>query len=198
MNFIKFNANAKEFDNESFNFEDLRVSGPEINITTPENITYTAPMGGYYPTTYGFENDKKNNLRLKAFLNGILAWIIGFILYMIPGFVLAIKMGFQLGPESDDPVAVGEQIGQSVSDFYENNVLLSIGFIVVTSLLILWRAKAVVNKDPDKKVSHGLWVAVFPVIIGILLGFSWGFNIFTIVEILAFLAAGYGGGYLSK
>jgi len=29
-----------------------------INIITPENITYTEPMSGYYPATYGFENDE--------------------------------------------------------------------------------------------------------------------------------------------
>ncbi|KKM78750.1 hypothetical protein LCGC14_1356850 [marine sediment metagenome] len=30
---------------------------PYINIITPENRTYTGPMSGYYPATYGFEND---------------------------------------------------------------------------------------------------------------------------------------------
>ena len=28
-----------------------------INILTPENKTYTEPMSGFYPATYGFEND---------------------------------------------------------------------------------------------------------------------------------------------
>lgn len=31
-----------------------------INIISPENITYTQPMGGYYPATYGFESDLIN------------------------------------------------------------------------------------------------------------------------------------------
>ena len=31
--------------------------GDEIQMITPENITYTEPMTGYYPATYGFEND---------------------------------------------------------------------------------------------------------------------------------------------
>jgi len=30
---------------------------PTITINTPENITYTEPMSGYYPGTYGFECD---------------------------------------------------------------------------------------------------------------------------------------------
>ncbi|MFX1497560.1 MAG: hypothetical protein ACFFBH_08550 [Promethearchaeota archaeon] len=29
-----------------------------INIITPANTTYTSPMNGYYPATYGFENDE--------------------------------------------------------------------------------------------------------------------------------------------
>ena len=35
----------------------LRGSGPQINITTPENKTYYEPMSEFYPATYGFEND---------------------------------------------------------------------------------------------------------------------------------------------
>ena len=44
-----YEINAKLFD--------LKISGQEINITTPENKTYTEPLSGYYPATYGFEND---------------------------------------------------------------------------------------------------------------------------------------------
>ena len=34
------------------------TSGPEINITSPEeNTTYISPSSGYYPATYNFEND---------------------------------------------------------------------------------------------------------------------------------------------
>ncbi len=33
-----------------------------INIITPENITYTEPMSGYYPATYGFESDEIGHL----------------------------------------------------------------------------------------------------------------------------------------
>ena len=34
-----------------------QISGPEINITTPENKTYYASMNGYYPGSIGFESD---------------------------------------------------------------------------------------------------------------------------------------------
>ena len=36
----------------------LKLSDIEITIVTPENKTYTQPDSGYYPATYGFENDE--------------------------------------------------------------------------------------------------------------------------------------------
>jgi len=39
-----------------------KSSNGEINLVTPENITYTEGMDGYYPGTYGFENDPDGSL----------------------------------------------------------------------------------------------------------------------------------------
>jgi hypothetical protein len=35
-----------------------KSSDPDITIITPINTTYIEPMNGYYPATYGFENDE--------------------------------------------------------------------------------------------------------------------------------------------
>jgi len=43
-------------------FNKLRPSQQDINIITPENKTYIGPMSGYYPGTYGFENDNIGNV----------------------------------------------------------------------------------------------------------------------------------------
>lgn len=55
---IQFNFMDNSFmgDNKQ-DFEILKISNSVINVTTPENITYTAPMEGYYPGTFGFETD---------------------------------------------------------------------------------------------------------------------------------------------
>ncbi|MFX1419640.1 MAG: hypothetical protein ACFE9N_12030 [Promethearchaeota archaeon] len=45
------------YQEEPFDFSNLKISGPEINVTTPEDKTYIKPMSGYYPASYGFEND---------------------------------------------------------------------------------------------------------------------------------------------
>jgi len=57
-NSLIFKSNAENLNDTNINLNELKVSGSEINIITPENKTYTEPMSGYYPATYGFENDE--------------------------------------------------------------------------------------------------------------------------------------------
>ena len=40
----------------------IKPSNSEISINTPENKTYTEGMLGYFPATYGFENDQNGEL----------------------------------------------------------------------------------------------------------------------------------------
>ena len=56
---VSINLNPKSINlNYIVKNEDtsLKSSDNKININTPDNITYTEPMSGYYPATYGFEN----------------------------------------------------------------------------------------------------------------------------------------------
>ena len=36
-------------------------------------------------------------LWLKSLLNSFLVWILGFIIFMVPGLIVSMKMGFELG-----------------------------------------------------------------------------------------------------
>ncbi|MFX1414104.1 MAG: hypothetical protein ACFFA2_09720, partial [Promethearchaeota archaeon] len=47
------------YTGEIFRNDDVlpKSNADEIVIHTPENRSYTSPMNGYYPATYGFEND---------------------------------------------------------------------------------------------------------------------------------------------
>ena len=60
-NSLKYTSNTEESLDKKTELFDLKNSGPQINITTPENKTYYGPMSGYYPATYGFENDQVGN-----------------------------------------------------------------------------------------------------------------------------------------
>lgn len=143
--------------------------------------------------------DPKNRiLWIKALFNGLLAWIIGFILLMLPAFVVAIKMGVNLGPKSKDPASLSNQISQKISSMYQDNLLLTVGFIIITALLIFWRAKNVAKGTGEKKITNGLIVPVFPVVLNLLFMISTGFDISSILGLIAFLGAGYAGGVYSK
>ncbi len=57
-NFINYKTNLENKFKINYRENDfLKSSDNEILIITPENKTYTGPMSGYYPATYGFEND---------------------------------------------------------------------------------------------------------------------------------------------
>ncbi|MFX0011625.1 MAG: hypothetical protein ACFE9R_15030, partial [Candidatus Hermodarchaeota archaeon] len=52
-----FSINRPPNRTDLINLDLPKSSDSEITIETPQNITYTAPMSGYYPALYGFEND---------------------------------------------------------------------------------------------------------------------------------------------
>ncbi len=137
-------------------------------------------------------------LWIKALLNGLLAWFIGFIFLMLPAFVVAIKMGIDLGPKSEDPASLSKQISQTISAMYQDNLLLTVGFFIVTALLIFWRARNVAKGTGKNKIMNGLIVPVFPVVFNLLFMISTGFDASSILGLIAFLGAGYAGGFYSK
>lgn len=142
-------------------------------------------------------NGENNNniLWLKGLWNGILAWILGFIIYMLPAFVVAFKMGFELGPKSGNPAEVSEQISKAIPQMYQNNIWLSYGLIIVTSLLIFWRARKVIKKSSENQIINGLLVTAFPVFFSIFYNISRGFDLSSVLELILFIGAGYAAGY---
>jgi len=56
-NLLNQSNSLSKVQEKAFEFDNLKFSGPEINITTPENKTYIAPMSGYYAGTFGFEDE---------------------------------------------------------------------------------------------------------------------------------------------
>ena len=50
--------NQNQSFSPQYKLETPKSGDGEITIITPENKTYTGPDSGYYPATYGFENDE--------------------------------------------------------------------------------------------------------------------------------------------
>lgn len=60
IQFVDLNTPNSLIENFSIENPFLKLNNQNINITTPENKTYTKSMDGYYPATYGFECDENN------------------------------------------------------------------------------------------------------------------------------------------
>jgi hypothetical protein len=134
----------------------------------------------------------------KALLNGLLAWILGFVIYMIPSFVVAFKMGFELGPQGVESSAIGSQISQAISQMYRENIWLSIGYAVVIALLVFWRARVVAKGTGVYRVPHGLLVAAIPVLLSLLSAVVIQMEWSSFVDAAIFCLAGYIGGRTAK
>jgi hypothetical protein len=134
------------------------------------------------------------SLWFKDLLNGFIAWAIAFVLYAVPAFVVAFRMGFDLGPKLKDNAQVGALIGQAISDMYRTNPYLLPGYFVILAALIFWRSRVVCRTVSDKFLVHGAVIAVIPVAIGVWQLVSWKGGLSGMIAIILFLAAGMAGG----
>jgi len=136
-------------------------------------------------------------LWFKALLNSFLVWVLGFIIFLIPGLVVATKMGFELGPKIKDSEAVSAQISTAISEMYSSSLLLLGFYAGLFCVLIFWRAWAVAKGTGSKAMINGLLVGSIPVVTSLIFAGVGGIDIFSVMEILFFLGAGAAGGRLS-
>jgi uncharacterized membrane protein len=137
------------------------------------------------------EKSPSQNLCLKSLFNGLYAYFLGFAVYMLPGFIVSIKMGFTLGPQSNDPSAVSADISQTISEMYSGNTLLGILLIVLVFLFIIWRSRTVTKNHGGNAIRNGLLVSVVPVCVTLLFMTAGGFAWMSLLEIVIYTGAGY-------
>ena len=134
----------------------------------------------------------------RAILNGLMAWAIGFVLYLIPGLVVGFRMGFDLGPKLQDSSAVSQQIGQTVSAMYRENVYLMAAYMVVMAVLVFWRARAISRKSPGRGVINGAIVGAVPAVIAIVSLAAGKGNYLSVIEAVVYLLVGALSGNMRK
>jgi putative membrane protein (TIGR04086 family) len=133
----------------------------------------------------------------KALLNGLLAWFLGFVLYMIPSFVYGTWLGFRLGREAQDPSALGRQISEQIASVYAENWVITALLIVVIVLLVLWRARVVAKGTGQRRWVNGLIVGAVPAALSLLFVACGGFGWLDVISMAIYLAAGAIGGLLA-
>ena len=136
---------------------------------------------------------KSKSSWLKDLLIGFIVWAIAFVLYVIPAFVVAIPMGFDLGPKLKDNAQVGKLISQAIAEMYRTNPYLFPGYVVILAALIFWRSRVRSRVISNNFIIHGAVIAAIPVIMSasqILMGEG---ALIWAISIVIFLAAGIAG-----
>jgi hypothetical protein len=133
-----------------------------------------------------------------ALLNGLLAWFVGLALYMIPAFIVAFRLAFELGSQRQDSSVIRQQISHTISTMYAGSWQLQVGFIVIVGLLVVWRSWVVVKENEEKQLVSGFIVGVVPAVLMLLFLACGGFGWLDIIAMLVCLVAGAAGGYLAK
>jgi len=139
-----------------------------------------------------------NTSRGKALLNGLLAWFIGFALYMLPAFVVAFWLAFEMGPRKQGSTAISRQISQEIAALYAGSWLLHVGLIVIVGLLVVWRAWAVVRGSEPRELVSGLVVGAVPALLTPMLLAWGGFGWVDMAAMLVSLVAAITGAYLAR
>lgn len=130
---------------------------------------------------------------LKALVNGLLAWILGFVVYMLPGIMIGMQMGYELGSQGIDRDDISRQISAAVGEFYRVNLSMRLAGVLCIALLIFWRAHVVSRGAGTMAVKRGLLVALVPAVIGSIWAMQYQFGIVEIVAIVAYIIAGVTG-----
>jgi hypothetical protein len=110
-------------------------------------------------------NSKTPRSWVRDLLTGLYAWLLGFILYVIPGIVVAISMGLDLGPKLRNSAEVGRLISKAISEMYQSSLYLHYAYVLVLAGLVLWRSRATSETSILKSTLHGALVSTFPVIL---------------------------------
>jgi hypothetical protein len=132
---------------------------------------------------------------VKDILNGFLAWLIAFLLYMVPSLVVGISMGFDLGPKLNDNAEVGRRIGQAIREMYQSNWYLHVGFTVVLAILVFWRAWIKTRHTAEKSILHGATVGISAAILVSLQMMPRGASTAAVVSAVVCIVAGLIGGW---
>jgi hypothetical protein len=130
----------------------------------------------------------------KDILNGFIAWIIAFVTYMIPAFVVAIYMGFDLGPKLNDNAEVSRRISQAISEMYGSNLYIRIGYIVVLGILVFWRSWVITRHFTERSILHGAIIgSVAAILVAVQMTRS-GAGVHMVIPVMVSIVAGLIGG----
>ncbi len=142
-------------------------------------------------------NQSKKVLWTRSVLTGCVVWIVAFALYMVPAFVVGIRLGLELGPKLQNNALVSSEISRTISEMYRSHLALSIGYVAMLAILVFWRSRVIARIPDTNAIMNGAIVGAVPMIISIVLMLLGGREITSLLPVLVLVVAGIAGGYKS-
>lgn len=135
---------------------------------------------------------------LRAILNGLLAWFLGFLIVTLPGLIYGTIRGFELGRSGADPGTIQTQIAADVTRFYQENWWLTIVLVLLVGLVIFWRARAVARGTGSYAMHNALIVGAVPTLIALVFDLLAGLDLSALITVVVYMGAAALAGYLAS
>ncbi len=126
----------------------------------------------------------------RALLNGLYAWVLGFILYILPGIGIGFRMGYDLGREGVEQAEISRQISVAAGQFYHTNPLVALVAALVMGGFVYWRAHVVSRGAGSRATARGVLVAAIPIVIDLIWAMRYHIGFVEVLAVALILAAG--------
>ena len=134
----------------------------------------------------------------RALLNGLFVWLLSVIIWAVPAVLFAYSLSVSGGPGAPDSATLLSQFSGEIGRLYGQNVLLIVGLIVITAVLVFWRARVVARGTWNLRWVNGLIVGAVPAVLSLSFVLCSGWSWLTAAAAAAHLIAGLLGGLAAR
>ena len=134
----------------------------------------------------------------RALLNGLFVWLISVAVYVVPALVYGFWQMTGMGPQLEGTSTLGQQVAQVATSLYEESPVLLVALILITTLLIFWRARVVAKGTWSLRWANGLVVGAVPAVLSLLFILCGGFDWWDAAMSGVYLLAGLLGGIAAR
>jgi hypothetical protein len=112
----------------------------------------------------------------RALLNGLYVWLLSLVIWALPAVLYAYSLSTGGGSDAADSATLLARLGGAIGALYGQNWLLIVALIVITSVLVFWRARVVARGTWNLRWVNGLIVGAVPAVLSLSFGLCGGWS----------------------
>ena len=134
----------------------------------------------------------------RALLNGLFVWLLTLVIWALPAVLYAYSLSATGSPDAPNYATLFTRLGGEVGVLYGQNWLLMVALIIITAVLVFWRARVVARGTWNLRWVNGLIVGAVPAVLSLSFVLCGGWNWLTAAAAAAHLVAGLLGGLTAR